>query len=120
MNPMEMHDMATIPDRTGRVAGGQEFEDKHNRCILSPEMDDSLADLHWSAGSPKPKAWKRAHVSDTVKLEIQGAHVVNLELILMPITKEMLSRLKIWLMVHICSRSHGVKNSAPLNLYDVD
>ena len=32
---MEMHDMATVDDRTGRVVGGDELDDDYSRYILS-------------------------------------------------------------------------------------
>jgi len=33
---METHDMASVDDRTGRVAGGDFLDDDYNQCILPP------------------------------------------------------------------------------------
>ena len=32
--PMEMHDIATVDDRAGRVVGGDELDDDYKRCNL--------------------------------------------------------------------------------------
>jgi len=117
--PIEMHDMATVDDRVGHVVNGQVLDDDYNRCILPPIMDDNLDDLHRSTMSPKLRTRKLANILNAVKPDIQGGHVVFSELVLMQITKVILSRLKIWWMVHICIRQHWVKNSMLFNLYDV-
>jgi len=88
-----------VDGKTGLVVGGMNWIRPTTDAYYPPTMADTRAGHRRSEESRKPRARKCDGAPNVVKLAIQGARAVILELISMQVTKVMLLRLRISLTV---------------------
>ncbi|KAJ8431304.1 hypothetical protein Cgig2_018376 [Carnegiea gigantea] len=96
VHPIETHDMAVVDGKTGLVVGGMNWMRTTTDAYYPPTMADTRAGHRRSEESCKPRTRKCSGAQNAVKLAIQGARAIILELISMQVTK-----------VHVCADGHG-------------